>query len=168
MSEETLMTEFEIASIVISSISATATFCAVLVALWQSHVPYKKKLKLKSTTINEFGIDAFGHKVTNAIQKIQIKVLNVGHQDLEITSWGIYVSKNLQLNILNLNNASSSYLVATGKSINLCVPLSTLANNVIGYKDQINDAAKIRFFVQTNYGKTYLTKTNYRFSDFLN
>lgn len=162
------MTEFEIVSIVISSVSATATFCAVLVALWQSHLPYKKKLKLKSTTINELGIDVFGHQVTNTIQKIQIKVLNVGHQDLEVTSWGVYVNKNLQFNILNLNNASSSYLVPTGKSINLSVPLSTLAKNIMEYKEQIDDTIKISFFVQTNYGKTYLTKTNYRFSDFLN
>lgn len=161
------MTDYEIISIIISSISATVTFCAVLVALWQSHVPYKKKLKLKSTTINEFGIDAFGRPVTNTVQKIQIKVLNVGHQDLEITSWGIYVNKNLQLSILNLNNTSSSYLVPTGKSIDLSVPLSTLTRNIMEYKEEIDGAAKIKFFVQTNYGKTYLTKTNYCFSFFL-
>lgn len=161
------MTEYEIISIIISSISATATFCAVFVALWQSHVPYKKKLKIKSTTINEFGIDAYGNQVTDTIQKLQIKVLNVGHQDLEITSWGIYVNKNFQLNIFNLNNASSSYLVPIGKSINLSVPLSTLTRNIMEYKEEIDGTAKIKFFVQTNYGKTYLTKINYCFSFFL-
>ena len=105
--------------------------------------------------------------IITMIQKIQIKVLNVGHQDLEITSWGIYVNKNFQLNIFNLNNASSSYLVPIGKSINLSVPLSTLTRNIMEYKEEIDGTAKIKFFVQTNYGKTYLTKINYCFSFFL-
>ena len=36
-----------------------------------------------------------------------------------------------------------------------------------GDNEEIDGTAKIKFFVQTNYGKTYLTKINYCFSFFL-
>lgn len=66
------------------TVGAIATFTAVVVALWQTRISYKKKLQLSFTdditVVSENGSDIY--------RFVGVSVTNVGNRDVVIQSWG--------------------------------------------------------------------------------
>lgn len=89
------MTLVEKWTIAISAIGMLSTFTAVLVALYQSRIPYKKKIKLF------FSDETYISYNSNSIRYINLIINNVGNKRIIVKDWGIKLNQGFFIFILS-------------------------------------------------------------------
>lgn len=99
------MDKYQILTLVISALSAVATFSAVLVALWQTKLANKKKLKLLLYEDNKVTALNLNPSVTYNV--ITLKITNIGSRDVIIGSKCFKIKKNTFTLFVNPQNLGS-------------------------------------------------------------
>lgn len=98
-------TNWEMISAIGTCVGAFATFCACLVALWQTKTAFKKKVKVY---FNE--LIYFNHPIIpkNECRFVGASIVNKGNREVNIREWAIEL-KNNKKSVLILNY-NKSYL----------------------------------------------------------
>lgn len=73
------------------AISAIATSVACIIALWQTHVAYKKKLKF---SFHDNAMVVNGEK---QLEIVKLDIYNVGNRAIEITGWGLLLRNGVEV-----------------------------------------------------------------------
>ena len=98
------MTCYETWTIIVSSLSALATFCAVIVALWQTKFANKKKLILKTSTCIQLMQNTVSGKFNkNKYLILKVSVINIGNRQVKLCDWGLEFSHKYGMQIFNLS-----------------------------------------------------------------
>ena len=157
------MTCAEIWGIVISIISAVATFAAVIVALWQTKYSNKKKLKLSFTTkaqmIQDMVTLQFEKK---AILLLSVSVVNIGNRKVVLSDWGFQFDKNNALQIVNLNGKTFPCELEIECAKELQTDLLGVRNALVQNKNIVEkEKKKLKVYVTDSTGKKYFVKLPY-------
>ena len=158
------MTKYEILSLIIGAIGAIATFCAVVVALWQTKYSDRKKLKCKFIEHNAVCRGAT-HK-----NYVCMSITNVGNKKVIINSWGIK-RKNGYIMILTSGFEKDAFdkavAVKTPYHLEVEENVSFFYDKAL-FPDVLNEAIqkgeieadkKICFVVYDSTGRAYYTKS---------
>lgn len=160
-------TAFGAIGTVLGSIATTA---AVIVALWQTRIAYKKKLKLSFDDNTKIMADSG----TIIADFVSLSVTNIGNKDIVISSWGFYLKNKSKVKIFSNLPIENLPLLLKNEFITkfpykLSVEHSTtfyyerrLFLKIIPeyYENGELDADKpIKFYVMDSTGKEYTVKS---------
>lgn len=155
------------------TISALATFAAVIVALWQTKFSYRKKIKLSfddNTTI----VMGNGNECYHCVS---ITVINVGNRDVVIKNWGFKLDDNSQMLIV-----VDPLLCSIGVQVNLPHKLQIEESITLYYKRSLfynalldcrkkgtlKENEKIKFYVTDSTNQEHCLLTNKTASELIN
>lgn len=154
------------------TLGAVATFIAVIVALWQTKLNYKKKLKVSFSDKHSI-VATNENKIINYIG---LTVTNIGNREVFIKNWGYYLNNNT-INIIlpdtsfigKLFQVELPYKLQIEESITLQYETNLFCKSLdICIKDsKLQPNKKIKFFVTDSTGKQYFVYTDKTASEFL-
>lgn len=84
------LTTYELWSLIISAFGSVATFAAVFVALWQTKIAYKKKLKL---SLNEGCVALDPNRVFEDEEYMCLTVSNIGNRNIVLKNSCFMIGK---------------------------------------------------------------------------
>lgn len=152
------------------AVSAIATSVACIIALWQTHVAYREKVKF---TFHESARVVRGNEQLDAVK---LDIRNVGNRIIEITGWGLLFRDDV---VAIFSPPPQEWLclggylpkvVEVGCSMSLYFErgsfLATIkaqceANNIV-------KRDKLKVVVYAGSGECYVVKVSKRCKDFLN
>lgn len=152
-----MLTEKEKIELLLELLGIIATFSAVLVALWQTKMQFKKKLKINVTETMQL-IERNGI-FDDAILMLEVRVSNIGNRDVTITDWGIYCSKKCRFQIFNNSDKNLPHPLKLEDNFCLRTPIIGIKNALIENKVSIYKYKKVKIYVNDSSGKTYFKKT---------
>lgn len=147
------------------TLGALATFVAVIVALWQTKLNYKKKVQLSFTdniTIVPENGNSFRHY-------IGVTITNIGNRDVVIQNWGFELDDGSQMLIVPDTSPLGRILqvklphrlqIEEGTTL---VYEKTLFYNALSdciKKGKLKENKKIRFYVSDSTTKKHYVLTN--------
>lgn len=154
------------------TVGAIATFTAVLVALWQTKIAYKKKLQLSFSD----NVSAVTNNDDCTVSFVGITVTNIGNRNIIIQDWGFLcldksrflilpdaspIGRQLQVQLphkLNVEEGISLYYNKElfRKAIKSCIEKRTL-----------NPNKRLKFYVNDSTGKRYIVASKKTVNDLL-
>lgn len=164
------MENYEKWSIVISLLGAFATFLAVVVALWQTKYTNKKKVKLESTEVISFLQDLEVRELGEFnFRLLQINVVNIGNRKVVMNKWGLYFSKNLILQIVNIKDKSLPFELDIEQSKLLNLPMLIIRSALKENNEIISKylKRKMRIIIWDTAGKKHILKTKRKICDYI-
>lgn len=147
------MTLYEKLSLIITAAGCLVTFLAVVVALWQTHVPYIKKIKMKAVVGPVLTIIGFNNKAST-VNGVQLELVNIGHQDIQIVHWGLYINKSNQIECVDMNGTDKTVEVGKIKRLNADAEKLKEALEKSNMLSMAKAQRHLRVFIQMNDGKT--------------
>jgi len=155
------------------TIGAVATFAAVVVALWQTKISYKKKLQLSFTDNISFVQENRGV----VYRYVGVSVTNVGNRDVVIQKWGFICHDKSKILIISDTTSPVSRLLQTELPHKLHIEegVDLFYDKVLFHrilddsikKGSINPKKRIIFYVTDSALKTYYTLTQKTASELL-
>lgn len=168
------MSLYEILSIIISATGASATFAAVVVALWQTKYANKKKLKCsfieRNTVVDPQNYDKKLY--------VTMSISNIGNKKVVINNWGIKLKDSFILILTEGFERDSFDEVVSVKTPYILEPeeqitffyakdlFIRLINENIK-NGSINPNKKIGFVIHDSTGKSYITKSKHTADEYL-
>jgi uncharacterized protein YpiB (UPF0302 family) len=146
-----------------------ATFLVVVVALWQTRIAYKKKLKLRFCDNVKIAIpsnDEF-------IKYVSVSIVNIGNRKITINSISISVNEEM---VLFFSDSSAIFSdqkfphdleieKAWDFYIRLEIYIKNIRNNILPHGINVDD--RIRFNVIDSTGKRHVLKSKWTYRTFL-
>lgn len=154
----------DIAEIVISCFAAIGTLAAVVVALWQYKIQKSRRFKI---------MPFYNLKIVQTIGNVQqqfevygIDVLNIGFRDTTIKNWGVYISKKLQLQIVN-PSINTAQIIKIEDTLRFETDKKTLYLSIMNNCKNIKNIEEkpIKFYITDVTGKMIVKKTSYKLKD---
>ena len=155
------------------TVGAIATFTAVIVALWQTKISYKKKLQLSFTD----DIAVVPENGSSIYRFVGVSVTNVGNRDVVIQSWGFICHDKSKMLIVpdtsrigRMLQTQLPHKLQVEEGITLYYD-KTLFHRVLDEqikKGSINSKKKINFYVTDSTSKVYYTLTKKTVKELLN
>ena len=155
------------------TVGALATFTAVVVALWQTKISYKKKLKLSFTD----DIAVVPDNGSNYYRYIGVTVTNIGNRDVVIQKWGFVCHDKSMMQIITdtskigrVIQTSLPHKLHIEESINLYYD-KTLFHTFLDEnikKGSLKLDKRIKFYVTDSTSKNYYVKTKKTVKELLN
>ena len=157
-------------TIAISAISALATFFAVIVALWQTKYANSKRLKLTNTVVAQLTQNAStGQFFKTNYLLLSVKIVNIGNREVVLNDWGVSLSKEDALQIVNINEKVFPCKIEVEQYKELKTTLEGLRNALVQNKDKIcNIKQKLKIYVVDSTGRKYYTKMPYSVEHYMN
>lgn len=152
-----MITPKEKLELIFELLGIIATFSAVFVALWQTKIQFKKKLKIYVTEVIRL-IDKNGI-FDNGVRMLEVRISNIGNRDVIITDWGIYCSKKYRFQIFNNSDKNLPHALKLEDNFCLRTPIIGIKNALIENKVSIYKYKKVKIYVNDSTGKTYFKKT---------
>lgn len=155
------------------TIGGIATFAAVVVALWQTKISYKKKLQTSFTD----DIAVVPQNGNSTYHYVGVTVTNIGNRDVVINNWGFMCHNKTRTLILPETSLIGSMLqtklprkLHIEEGINLYFDKTTFHDILDEYnrKGILNPKKKIKFFVTDSTAKDYYILTKKSVSELLN
>ena len=155
------------------TVGAVATFTAVVVALWQTKVSYKKKLQLSFTD----DIAVVPESGSGIYRYVGVNVTNVGNRDIVIQSWGFICHDKLKIIIVpdtsrigRMLQTKMPHRLLVEEGMTLYYDKACFHNVLDEHikKGSINPNKKINFYVTDSTSKTYYTLTKKTANELLN
>lgn len=152
---------------------AIATFAAVVVALWQTKLSYKKKLKLSFTD----DIAVVPDQGSTVYRFIGVAATNIGNRDVVIQSWGfICHNKSKYIIVPDISPIGRILQTKLPKKLQIEEGISLYYDKKLFHRlleENVKTGAlkrnkKIRFYVTDSTSKTYYTLTPKTVNEFLN
>lgn len=113
-----------------------ATFSAVFVALWQTKIQFKKRLKISVSEVMQLIED--NGIFDDATLMIELKISNIGNRDVVITDWGMCLSKKLLFQILNIHEKKLPETLKPEDVLYVRTPITGIQNCIIENRDKIH------------------------------
>ena len=137
-----------------------ATFCAVIVALWQTKWESRKVIKLDFNY--HFLMDITGQMPRQNM--VALKVINVCKRNIVIEEWGFKLRGGLSLTAMpNISNLGANLpaTIEPDKSIQLLMSSQALVQelNRLSQEQNINENDKLVLYVRDNFSKYYILKS---------
>lgn len=155
-----------------ATIGSIATSAAVIVALWQTKISFKKKLQVSFSD----DIAVAFENGSNIYRFVGVNISNIGNRDVVIQNWGFYTHDNMQT-IIAPDSSS------IGRMIQVKLPHKLqIEEGITLYYDKklfeqvleeymndgkLNPNKKICFFVTDSTEKRYKVMTNKTVEDLL-
>lgn len=158
------MTQFEIATIIVSSISALITFFAVCVALWQSLLQFRKKIQVAYHNNVEVSV---GNRYPKMVEFI---LYNSGNTKVSI--YNLYLGKNCKYALSNTNGQVLFFnpsIIDVGESLSICVGFEDIifaVKNLVKKNAKLTNR-KITFVVEDITGKKFYKTIEHTYNDYL-
>lgn len=146
-------------------LGAIATFTAVIVALWQTKINYKKKLKLSFSD----EITIINANDNTLVNYIGVTVTNIGNREVFIKNWGFCLNDNTINIILPDTSALGKffqvklpYKLQLEESTTLQYETNLFCKSVEIYinNSKLKPNKKIKFFVIDSTGRRYFVYTD--------
>jgi len=156
------MTNAEIWTIIITGLGVIATFSAVFVALYQTRIAYRKRLRVK------FGINTFLIGTFDKDIHANMEIVNLGNRKINIVSCYIWTLDDKKLaispqkNIFFLVNGADDPGIKLPITLNpednlaVLIPLSEIYKAITKNQTEYRETWKIE--VKDNTGKSYTCK----------
>lgn len=147
-------------NVIISALSAFVTFCAVVVAIWQTKYTNKKKLKLNSNITAQLIQDLTTGKINNTSYLfISLDITNTGNRNVVIEDWGIKLTKKFSFQIIANKQQILPKEITIENKLNLKTTLIDLRNALkANLKEVKNKNRRLKIYVTDSSGKKYYTK----------
>lgn len=147
------------------TLGAIATFVAVVVALWQTKLNYKKKLQLSFTD----NITVMPESGAVSYRYVGVTITNVGNRDTVIQKWGFELDDGSQMLIVpdispigKILQVKLPYRLQIEEGITLYYEKTLFRNSILDCieKGKLKENKKIRFFVSDSTAKKHYVLTN--------
>ena len=151
------------------AVSAIATSVACIIALWQTHVAYKKKLKF---SFDDNVIVMNGEK---RLEVVKLTICNVGNRSVEITGWGLLLRNDVgvqfspPLQEWAFLGGVLPKVVEVGRSMSLYFEKTSFLFTINAQQKEgnIKRRDKLKIFVYDSGCTRHVIKTSKRCKDFL-
>lgn len=155
------------------TVGAVATFTAVVVALWQTKISYKKKLQLSFTD----EIAVVPENGSGVYRYVGVSVTNVGNRDVVIQNWG-FACHNKARTLIVPDTSPIGRRIQTQLPHKLQIEegMTLYYDKILFHqvldeyikKGAINPKKKINFYVTDSTSKVYYTMTKKTANELLN
>lgn len=153
-----------------STVGSFVTAIAIIVALWQTKYPYKKRLKLAFSDCTTIAIETS----MDFPKLVSLDISNVGNRDIYIQEWGYILRKKNRVQILSQVSAEKFPALIRKKlfpALPIYIPVEQtealyfeqklFLNSVLECVDEktLHKSQKIKIYVIDSSGKQYVVKT---------
>ena len=151
-------------------LGALATFCACFIALWQTRIAYKKKIKL--TFSDNITITDMNAKIN--IKLVSVTIYNTGNKDIEIRELAIHTNNKskyiLIQEVIPFVKLKLPHRLNTESSVDLMYEYNRfvpLLQEML-QKNEIYKWNKIKFGIKDSSNKVYYIKSSKRVYQYIN
>ena len=154
------------------TLGAIATFVAVVVALWQTKLNYKKKIQLSFTD----NITVMSESGGASYRYIGVTITNIGNRDIVIQNWGFELDDGSQMLIVpdtspigRMLQVKLPHRLQIEEGITLYYEKNLFRNAILDgiEKGKMKENKKIRFYVSDSTAKKHYVLTNKVATDLL-